>query len=98
MLYVKLYTLLVRLDAEDPQRGVLPPLLCGGVEVLPAVVHVVRAVRVVVADVPDNGALTITCHVSSSTCPHLTVPFSASTSVATIHRVMPNTGLLQCNY
>ena len=57
MLYVKLYTLLVRLDAEDPQRGVFPPLLCGGVEVLPAVVHVVRAVRVVMADVPDNGAL-----------------------------------------
>ena len=64
MLYVKLYTLLVRLDAEDPQCGVPPPLLCDGVEVLPAVVHVVRAVRVVVADVPDNGALTITCHVS----------------------------------
>ena len=88
----------MRFDAEDPQCGVLPPLLCGGVEVLPAVVHVVRAVRVVVADVPDNVALTITCHVSSSTCLHLTVPFSANTSVATIHRVMPNTGLLQCNY
>ena len=98
MLYVKLYTLLVRLDAEDPQRGVLPPLLCDGVEVLPAVVHVVRAVRVIVANVPDNGALTVTCHVSRSTCLHLTVPFSASTSVATIHRVIPNTGLLQSNY
>ena len=67
MLYVKLYTLLVRFDAEDPQCGVLPPLLCGGVEVLPAVVHVVRAVRVVMADVPDNVALTVTCHVSRVT-------------------------------
>ena len=54
----------MRFDAEDPQRGVPPPLLCGGVEVLPAVVHVVRAVRVIVADVPDNVALTIMCHVS----------------------------------
>ena len=64
----------MRFDAEDPERGVLPPLLCGGVEVLPAVVHVVRAVRVVVADVPDNVALTVTCHVSYVTCHTARVP------------------------
>ena len=61
----------MRFDAEDPQRGVLPPLLCGGVEVLPAVVHVVRAVRVVVADVPDNVALTLTCHAAAGVTCHV---------------------------
>ena len=67
----------MRFDAEDPQRVVLPPLPGGGVEVLPAVVHVVRAVRVVVADVPGNVALTVTCHVALTVTCHVSPPDGA---------------------